>query len=201
MIDIIGTEQLKRDIHTLLVFLRVYILDPIHYIKQPPGIHWQSGVVFIFAMNIVFGVVRALLSHSIISAIIGFVITPVLAVLVMALTTLFLMYFFKLVVQRDVPFQTLFIILLIAYIPGALFFFGAILYAPLFVLGVIVTAALVVVGLVENLQIPKSLVIKLVSVGGFVVLAFWFFQMLYGLDIDSQPKTLDELEQEIELMK
>lgn len=197
MIDVISTEQLKRDIHELLVFLKVYILDPIHYIKHPPGIHWQSGVVFIFGLNIVFGVVRAILSQSIISAIIGFIITPVLATSVMALTTLFLLYFFRLVLNRQVPFQTLFIILLIAYIPGALFFFGSILYAPLFVLGVIVTASLIVVGLVENLQIPKKLVIKLVAVGCAIVLAFWLFQQIYNKNYVNEPKSLDQLEEEL----
>lgn len=200
MIEIISGDQLKRDIKELLVYLRVYILDPIHYIKQPPGIHWQSGIVFIFAMNIVFGIVRAIVSHSILSAIIGFAITPVLAALLMTLTTLFLMYFFKLVVKREVPFQTLFILLLIAYIPGALFFFGSILYAPLFVLGVVVTAALIVVGLVENFQIPKKLVIQLVVATGFLVLAFWVYQLVYSYPPGNEPKTLDELEQEIDSM-
>lgn len=200
MINLISGEHLKRDIKELLSFLRVYILDPIHHIKQPPGIHWQSGIVAIFALNIVFGIVRALLSHSIVSAIIGFIITPVLAALVMSLTTLFLMYFFKLVLKRDVPFQTLFIILLIAYIPGALFFFGSILYAPLFILGVVVTAALIVVGLVENLEIPRKLVIKLVVAGGIVVLIFWLLQMFYVYTPGNEPKTLDEMELEIDSM-
>lgn len=198
MIDVISREQLQRDIQELLGFLRVYILDPIHNIKHPPGIHWQSGVVFIFAMNIIFGVVRALLSHSILNAILGLVITPVLAVVLMTLTTLFLMYFFKLVIHRDVPFQTLFVILLVAYIPGALFFFGSLLYAPLFVLGVAVTAALIVVGLVENLNIPKKLVIKLVVTGGVLVLIFWLAQTFYSYESGNEPKTLDQLEQEIE---
>lgn len=198
MIELISQERFKRDAQEMLVFLRVYLLDPIHYIKHPPQTHWQSGVVFIFALNIIFGLLRAIVSQSIISAIIGFVITPVLAAALVTLTTLFLSYFFRFVLDRKVPFETLFTILLIAYIPGSIFFFGSLLYAPLFILGVVVTAALIVVGLVENLQIPKKLVTRLVIVGCGIVLAFWLFQQIYSQRVGHGPKSLDELEQEIE---
>lgn len=197
MIEFISAQRLKRDIQELLVFLKVYIIDPIHYIKHPPAIHWQSGVTFIFALNIFLGLIRAVLSQSIISAIIGFIITPVLATTVMGLATLFLSYFFRLILNRQIPLQSLFIILLIAYVPGALFFFGSVLYAPLFILGVVVSAALLVVGLVENLQIPKKLVIQLVAVGCAIVLGFWLFQQIYVNHMANSPKSLDQLEEEL----
>jgi hypothetical protein len=198
MIEWIGKDDLKRELQELFEFLRSYILDPIHHIKNPPNLHWQTGIVSIFLINILFGITRAAVSPSVIMAILNFIITPFLAAALMSLVTLFLNYFFRFVLERNIPYRTLFTILLISYIPGSLFFFASVLYPPLFVLGVVVTAALIVVGLVENLKIPKKLVIRLVLCGSLLVLTFWIFQQIYTYRIVNEPKTLDQLENEID---
>lgn len=141
---------------------------------------------------------RAIVSKSIISAIMGFLITPIMSVVLMVLSTLFLGYFFRFVLNRKISYQQLFILLFVAYVPGSLFFLGSIFYPPLFVLGLIVTASLVVVGFVENLQVAKSLVIKLVVVSCTVILGFWLFEQIYINDISDDIKSLDQLEKEIE---
>ena len=83
---------------------------------------------------------------------------------------------------------------------GALFFFASLFYPPLFILGVAVCAALIVVGLVENLDTPRPLVIRLVAFGVVLVLTFWVVQQIYTYRISNDPKTLDQLESEIQSM-
>lgn len=199
--SIITKQQLKKDIRELLNYLSVYILDPLHHIKNIPSIHWQSGVFAIFAINILVGLLRSFFSRSILNAVISFFITPFLAVVIITLTTLFLGYFFSFILERRLSYQKIFSILLVAYIPGFLFFIGSIFYAPLFILGVAVTSVLLVMGLVENLQIPKKLGVRLVVVGGGVVVLFWIAQLFVISAQENQPKSLDQLEQEIESLQ
>lgn len=198
MIELISQDQLKKDFAQFVSFFKVFLLDPIHSIKKIPHLHWQSVFIFIFFINIFFGLIRALHSRSIINAILGFFITPFLAVLLISLLSLFLGYFFRFVIGKAVSYQSLSNILFAAYIPGSLFFLGSIFYPPLFVLGVVVTSALLVVGLVENLEIPKKLGIKLVVSGGVFVLVFWFIQQFLMNDLRQEVKTMDQLEEELE---
>lgn len=198
MIELVTKQHLKQDLQQLLLFLKIYLLDPITNIKKIPPLHWQSGLLFIFLLNIIFGLLRAVFSGSILNAIVGFFITPILAVILISLTTLFLGYFFTFVLEKRISYQKIFNILLLSYIPGSLFFLGSIFYAPLFILGVVVTSSLLVIGLVENLQIPKKMGIRLVVIGGSVVLLFWLAQQFFIESQHNQIKTLDQLEKEIE---
>ena len=84
MIEFIGRDELKKELQDLLAFLRSYLADPITHIKKPPQLHWQTGVVSVFALNILFGIVRAALSKSILNALLSFIITPFLAVSLIA---------------------------------------------------------------------------------------------------------------------
>lgn len=198
MIEFIGRKELQKELQAFLSYLREYLTDPIRHIKSPPTIHWQTGIVSIFALNILFGIVRAIVAPSILQALLNFLITPFLAAALMSLITLFLVYFFQLMVKKSIPFRVIFTLLLIAYIPGAFFFFVAVFYPPLFILGVVVMSALVVVAFVENLDIPKKMILRLViSVAG-IVLIFWIFQQIYTYRVVSNPKSLDQLEKEVE---
>ncbi len=200
MISGISKNQIVADLKILITFLKVFLRAPFENIKKLPPIHWQSGLIFVFGLNILFGMARAIFSPSLLSAIVGFFITPILAVILMSLTTLFLVYFFQFILNKIIPYGKLFNILLAAYIPGCLFFFGSIFYAPLFVLGVVTTSSLLVMGLVENLEIPKKLGVRLVVVGGMIVMVFWLAQMIFERQANNDLKSLDELEKEIQTM-
>jgi hypothetical protein len=193
----ISKQQFLDDIKTLQEYCRSYFLHPIEHIKHPPDIEWQSAVIATFAINIVYGVLRAVYSFSLINAVIGLLITPLMAAAVLALTTLFLFYFFQFSFQRTFPFKKISTVLFISYLPASLFFLGSAIYPPLFLMGLVLMSALLAVGLVENFQVPRKTVLILVSAGAFLAVLFWVFDQFYNYHTPIQPKSMDQLEDEI----
>jgi hypothetical protein len=194
---LITKKQLFADFTTLKDFCKDYFLHPVEHIKNPPNIEWQSAAVATFAINIIYGLLRATYQFNVLNFLIGLFITPLMAALVLLLTTQFLFYFFQFSFKQTYPFKSIATILFISYLPGSLFFLASVIYQPLFLMGVLIMSALVAVGLVENFKVPHKTVLILVSTGAFLVVVFWVFDQFYGYRNPVAPKSLDQLESEI----
>lgn len=195
---IISKTQLLGDLARLKEFSRSYFVHPIEHIKHPPLIDWQSAVIATFLINVVYGLLRAIYSFSWTNLLIGLFITPLFAALVLLLITQFLFYFFQISFKQTFPFKTIATVLFISYLPASLFFLASVFYPPLYLLGLLLMSALLAVGLVENFKVPHKTVLVLVSTGAFLAVVFWVYDQFYGFRAPVEPKSLDQLEQEIE---
>ncbi len=193
----ISKHDLLRDFETLKNYCKDYLLHPIEHIKTPPDISFESILVGTFVINIAHGIVRAIYSFNWIQFLLGLLITPFLAAGVLALTTLFLFYFFQISFQKTFSFKKISTVLFVAYLPAFLFFVASVAYPPLFLMGLLLMSALLAVGLVENFQVPRKTVLKLVSAGAFLAVVFWVFDRFYVYNAPIAPKTMDQLESEI----
>jgi hypothetical protein len=184
-----------------LLILRDYSKDflrhPIEKIKRVPRLSWESTVIGVFTINIVCGILRALFQFSVINFLISLFITPIIAAIALVLLSLFIYYFFQIIFKETYNFEKISTILFMAYLPGAIFYLGSIFYPPLFVLGLIINAFLVVVGLEENFQLPKKTIIKIVSLGVVLILVFWVKNQFFSPHTSMDPKSLEQMEQEL----
>lgn len=193
----ITKRQLLDDFVKLKDFSKDYFRHPIEHIKNPPDIEWESSLAAVFAINIVHGLLRAAYQFNVINFFISLVITPILAAIVLILTTLFLFYFFQISFQRTFAYKKISTVLFIAYLPASLFFLASVVYPPLYLMGLLLMSALVAVGLVENFQVPRKTVLILVSSGAFLAVVFWVFDQFYGYRAPIAPKTMEQLELEL----
>lgn len=197
----ITRDQILEDLSTLRNYCKVYFRHPLEQIKTPPTIHWQSAVIATFLINIVYGTLRAIFNFNLVNLLLGLFITPIMAAGILLLVTLFLFYFVQFALQKTFPFAKIATLLFIAYLPGSLFFLGSVAYPPLFLLGMVLMSALLIVGLIENLEIPRKTVLTLVGTGFLLALVFWILDQVYGYRDPMAPKSLDELEHEMDVTR
>jgi len=194
----ITKDQLLKDFSRVKGFCRSYFKNPMEHIKNPTIIEWESAVVGMFAINIVYGILRAVYHFNVLNVVIGLIVTPIMAASVLLLTTLFLFYFFQFSFQKNFPFKNIASVLFISYLPASLFFLASVFYGPLFVLGMILMAGLLAVALTKYMDIPRKTALSLVTAGFFLALIFWIFDQFFVMRTPVEPKTLDQLENEIE---
>jgi phosphate/sulfate permease len=190
-----------NDLLLLKDYSREFLKHPVEKIKTVPKVSWESTVVGIFGINIICGILRAFYQFSVINFLISLFITPIIAAMTLVLLSLFIYYFFQTVFKETYNYEKICTILFLAYVPGAVFYLGSVFYPPLFILGLTVNSVLVVVGLEENLHLPQKTIIKLVSLGFVLAMIFWIMNQFFSHRVSMDPKSMDQMEEEISEMK
>lgn len=190
-------HDIYKDLFTLRDFAKEFLKHPVEKIKSVPVVSWESCVVGIFGLNILLGILRAFYQFSVINFIIALFITPIIASFALVILSLFIYYFFQILFKETYNFEKICSVLFMAYVPGAIFYMASVVYPPFFILGLSIHAVLTVVGLEENLQVPKKTLIKLVGIGCALALIFWLTGQFFEVKGSMNPKSLDQLEEEI----
>lgn len=193
----ISKERLQKDFHFLKDYLPNYFKNPISEIKTAPLINIEIVAISLFGLNFIFGALRSLYSLSFLGFIANIVVTPILGCVALLLISLFTYYFLQFWLQKTFSLQHILSIYFFAYLPGALFFITSIYYPPLFILGLIICCSLLTIGLTENLKIEKRFILNAVIAGFILCLFFWIFDFFYHRGAEFRPKSLDQLEQEM----
>lgn len=187
-----------RDYIQFKSYLPQFFLNPFEKIKTPPSISWQGSIAAVMVINLFYGSVRSLVHFDILQFIVSVLVAPIMAAAVLGLISLFLYYFLQYMFDDTHPLQDIMIVVLLAYLPGSLFFFGSVFYAPLYLLGLLIMSVIAVRGLVENFKIPKNTVVSLVTICFLLAIVFWVFNEFYGFHAPVKPKSMDQLEYEID---
>jgi hypothetical protein len=193
----ISKDRLKKDIHFLKDYLPQYFTNPIQEIKTAPQIDVEIMVVTLFTLNLIAGILRAFYSLSFLGFL-AHVITPLFGCMALLLVSLFTYYALQIWINKVFPFLHIMSIFFFAYLPGALFFIASIYYPPLFIFGLILICALLTIGLTENLKIEKKMVLTAVSVSFMICFLFWIYNFFFITSDELRPKSLDQLESEIQ---
>ncbi|MBY0313980.1 MAG: hypothetical protein K2Q26_00545 [Bdellovibrionales bacterium] len=194
----ISKESLRKDINFLKDYLPKYFSHPIQEIKTAPQIDIEIMVITLFALNLIVGILRSFYSLSWLGFLANVIITPIFGCVMLLLVSLFTYYVLQFWLQKVFPFLHIVSIFFFAYLPGSLFFIASIYYPPLFIFGLILSCVLLTIGLTENLKIEKKMVLTAVSVSFFLCFLFWIYNFIFLQSGELRPKSLDELESEIQ---
>lgn len=191
-------DHYERDLQKIKNFLPVFFRNPWESICTPLILPWQSTAITLAGVNFFFGLIHGLYRMDLIQWLISFIITPLMAVGFLLLISLFLSYFVQYMFHMNHEYDHISSVLFWAYIPSAPFFMLSLFYPPLYLLGLLVLAIFVIRGLIENFKIPKNTVVTLVTVAFLMALIFWVLNEIYGYKPPVKPKSLDQLENEIQ---
>jgi hypothetical protein len=194
----ISKSDYQRDLEKIKAFLPNYLLNPIEGITKPLILPWQSTALTLLLINVLFGFIHGLYKMDLIQWVISLIITPLMAAGFLLLIALFLSYFFQYMFDQSHEMNHITSVLFWAYIPSSLFFMASLFYPPLYLLGLLVLAVLCVRGLIENFKVPKNTVVTMVVIAFMVALIFWILNEIYGYKPPMKPKSLDQLENEIQ---
>lgn len=195
----ISKQRLQKDIEFLKDYLPSYFKNPIHEIKTAPVINLEIMMLTLVSLNLVFGLLRSFYSLSFLGFLAHIIITPLFGCVALLLISLFTFYVLQFLLQKDFPFEQIMSIYFFAYLPGSLFFIASIYYPPLFILGLLLSSSLLTIGLTDNLKLQRKFVLRTVIVAFILCLIFWAFDFFYIHQNQIQPKSLDDLESEMDL--
>ncbi len=199
-------KKIKADLVQDLQFLFGFFKNPLVGIRSVPSWSWPSQLIFLLILSAGTGFLTGLVAKSFLALLAGLFILPLSAIVLVLITSGFFYYVALFVFDRQLPFQKLSALVLLASVPT--FFLNII--SPLIglasLVGLGLSALLLMVGLVENFKLPKKPTIKIVAALYAVILLLWLLNTLWTLretrNIERmhQQKThesLDILEQEL----
>lgn len=177
-----GADWIKNTIQTVLQFLR----RPAEGIKSLPRWSWGHLALVQVVIAAGSGALGGLLDEKIVLSIfLGLFLSPILTVISILISSIYFYYMFQIFAEKDFPKRQIVTIVLFASIPQTLLqiISG---YLPIVALvGMAFTALLLIIGFVENLRLPRSLVVRL-------VLALYFaFIILWGIGQVVSKRTMD----------
>lgn len=158
---------------TLFQFLR----HPVQEIRHVPHWPWARVLGLLVAITAVIGAVTGLIERKLsFSIIAGLFLTPILTLITLSIMSLFFYYCFQIFAERTLSYRHLFTVILFASIPQFVLRVLEGYVPPIAMVGMAFTAFLLMVGFVENFQLPRKLVIRLIAVLYTILLALWLWE-------------------------
>lgn len=169
-------DQLRQEIieskNTLLQFLR----HPLVQMKQMPDWTWKRLFIVLIIIASSTGVLAGFLEKKIILSIIaGLILTPILTAIQITVASVFFYYLFQIFANKTVPFRQLFTVVLFAFIPQLILNIAVGYVPPIALVGMLFSALLLCVGFVENFQLPKKMVLRMVAILYVIFFLIWIW--------------------------
>lgn len=151
--------------------------------KHLPKWEWRRIIFAQILITAASGALSGLIHRSIGSIIWNMIQTPILTFITTFVSSLFFYYTFQIFNERIIDFKMLFTTVLFANIPFFIFQIISGFFPPILLIGLAFSAFLMIVGFVENFQLPRRFVARLIA--GLYVL----FVATYGLAWWSMSKS------------
>jgi hypothetical protein len=198
-----NTENFKKELGELHRFLLEFLRHPIQGIRHTPPLSWPALFSLQAGAAMVSGALLGVLSKSFLDFILGLVIFPLSSVVLSAVFALFIYYFFSLFHSTFLEYRRLYGIIVLANLPYFIFHVVSGFLPPIDLIGFAFSSALLIVGLVEQFQLEKKIVVRLIAALYLVFFLVWSASLIRSSNRDEAhlrevaPKSLDELEREI----
>ena len=161
-------------------------------------------VIFAYgAIAALAGVASGILSKSIISIILGFTFFPLGAIIVNFIVAGFFYYTFFFFFNRELPFLKLYTGLFMCSLPSLFCQVVSQIISPIAIIGILASFFLMIVCFVENFQIPRKPLSKLLAILFFLYCVIWILQTIQFTEKEEQlhkiitPESLDILERDL----
>ncbi|GIL17776.1 MAG: hypothetical protein BroJett040_15270 [Oligoflexia bacterium] len=180
MVDI---KKTCSDIKDILI---PFIKNPMEKIRNLPDWDWQTLILAQVLVTAISGALGGLINRSVLSILSGLIMMPILTLITTSISTLFFFYTFQIIIQKQVPYRKLFTVVFFANIPFFIFQIISGYFPPISLVGLAFTGLLLIVGFVENFQVPRKLVIRLIAALYVVFFLIWLWGRLDTMKLDKQ---------------
>lgn len=154
---------LKNHLLEIKSYLTQFIRHPLEGMKKLPGWNWKTLLLCQILVTMISGALSGLLQMHFTNIIIGLFSAPILTLMTVFISSLFFYYTFQIFVGKLLSFRAVFEVVFFANIPFFIFFILNTYFPPIIPIGLGFTSLLLIVGFVENLQIPKKFITRLVA--------------------------------------
>jgi hypothetical protein len=159
-----------RDLPGLLMRL---VRRPIEFMREPISLSWRATITLQTSAAIVSSAYIALLEKNTLNFLIGIFVLPVLIIMIGAIFTLVIYYYFALFTSTYLDIRRLHALITIATLPYFLLHSFSGFLPPLDVVGFSLSAILCVVGLVEQFSLRRRMVLSLLSTTTVLFVLIW----------------------------
>jgi len=156
-------NDLKNDLIEIKQILVPFIQKPMEGIKRLPDWDWRKLILSQVLITIVSGALSGLFQRSFASVLFGFFMMPILTLITVSISSLFFFYTFQIFTERLVEYRKIFTAVFFANIPFFIFQTLSGVFPPISVIGLAFTALLLIVAFIENHQMPRRFIIRLIA--------------------------------------
>jgi hypothetical protein len=196
-------EYLKKEWSTVFTYFSLFVRNPLKEIRTLPNWEWQTLIFVNGALGAACGSLNGLFSGNFLWLFLGLIVFPITFIVADIIISGFFYYFFLFVTNKDLPFKSIFTLLTLANIPFLALYIISPLASPLTLIGVAISGILLIVGFVDNFQLPKKIVVRLVAVMFGIHFLMWIWGTIqvatknYDGNSEIQRENLDILEKEL----
>jgi len=192
-------QRLREDILALPHFFR----NPVQFMRNLPDWEWPTILILQGAFAIFCSLLANFIERDYFGLITGIVVAPIMNYLLAAVAAGFFHYLFLFVFKREITYRKVYIHVLFASVPLCIVSTIAFLLPPLILLGMAAGLMLLFVGFVDNYQIPRKPLSRILFTILAVHLVYWGYQQFQVTSRHKSshqratPESLDILEKEL----
>jgi hypothetical protein len=168
----------KFRIRETALFLPGFLKRPVTGIHRVPDWDVWNALLLFAMVSIPSGILAGLIQRSFMGILWGIFLLPIVALFFIGGLSSIFYYSFSTLFKTPVDPNRVFLVVILASIPVLVMRIFVSLFPPLSLLAVAASGALLVVGFVENFQLPRAKIIKLVSALFAVFLVYWIVQTI-----------------------
>lgn len=196
-------DRIRNEVIDSLKVLLDFARNPIQGMKTLPDWPWPKLLLLMGAFAAACGFLRGIVNRSFLDMLSGLLVYPISTLLMMAIFSGLFYYIFLFFFKREISYHRLYTHLTFASLPAVLLSTVSYLVPPITLLGSAAIGLLLIVGFVENFQMNRQKITKLI--GGLFLIYFiiWIFstisfqQKKEEFRMQALPESLDILEKEL----
>lgn len=191
-------DRLRLDLPVLIAFVR----NPIAGMQKIPDWDWPLLLILQGGLAAACGLLSGIVARSFTNMIAGIIVLPVSSIVLTGLATGFFYYTFAIFFKQRVAFKRLYLNLVFANAPLHVLLIAEPVLPLATMIGLAITSLLLVVGFIDNFQLPKPKVIRLMGALFTMYLVIWVANSIrMGKEQEAfrgkaTPESMDILEKE-----
>ncbi len=199
-------NDIKIRTREVILFLPRFLKNPYEGIKRVPNWDWWTIILLEILMGAACGILGGIVAHHIVAVLGGLFIGPIMNLIITGILSGILYYACLFILQTELDFKKVFIVVAIAKIPAQILSILAPLSHPINVISllcIIVTAGLLIVGFTGNFFLDKKKMTKIVGTLAGVLVLCWLYSMIMDTTSarikvqDYTPESLDQIHKEL----
>ncbi len=178
-------DFLLLEIKEIKTHLWRFLTHPMQEIRHVPEWPWIRLGILMALVTSICGLLSGVVNRIPVFAIIfALIYQPIVSAIMLAISTAFFYYCFQIFCEKTVSLHKLFTVILFANIPGYIFQIVSGYVPPITLIGLAFTAFLLLVGFVENFQLERKKVMKIVGALYGLFFVMWLIQQANSMRFD-----------------
>tara|TARA_B100000749_G_scaffold280898_1_gene280899 strand:+ start:97307 stop:97933 length:627 start_codon:yes stop_codon:yes gene_type:complete len=194
----------RQKIKEVVTYFKGYFKNPIERVKSIPDWDWIISIATLGVFSAAGGVARGIFEANFLTIILSFIFVPIGSVIGVAIVSGFFYYTFFFFFNRELVYRQLFTAVFICSVPSLCLQALASIASPFLLLGVMATLFLMIVCFVENFQLPRKPISKLMAGIFIIYFASWVLNVIQFTNEEEKiqkrisTESLDILERDLQ---